>query len=97
MPAHEAELKSFGEDYDEFLKQQQSQRQLPLNALTNFMSNSLLNRTMSFGEHLDYQPVIEELAYYVAQWNKSNKAADATLEQAKTLTQFGMQYDIRNH
>lgn len=52
---------------------------------------------MSFGEHLDYQPVIEELAYYVAQWNKSNKAADATLEQAKTLTQFGMQYDIRNH
>jgi hypothetical protein len=45
---------------------------MPLNALTNFMNDSLLSRTMSFGEHLDYQPVIEELAYYVVQWKNSN-------------------------
>jgi len=49
------------------------------------MANSLLNRSMSYGEHLDYQPVIEELAYYVAQWHKSHPASDATLEQGQTL------------
>lgn len=51
---------------------------------------------MSFGEHLDYQPVIEELAYYVIQWRKQNAPAEATLGQARTLLQFGMQYDIQN-
>jgi hypothetical protein len=96
VPAHEGEVRSFGADYDEFMKQQRNQRLLPLTALTNFMRNSLLSRTMSYGEHLDFQPVIEELAYYVVQWRNSHEPSEATLEQAKDLLEYGMQYDIRN-
>ena len=85
VPAHEGEIKSFADDYEAFMYKQRNQRELPLNALTQFMGNSLLNRSMSYGEHLDYQPVIEELAYYVVQWHKTHPASDATLEQGQTL------------
>jgi hypothetical protein len=85
VPAHEGEIKSFADDYEAFMYTQRNKHELSLKALTQFMNNSLLTRSMSYGEHLDYQPVIEELAYYVVQWSKSNPATDATLEQGQTL------------
>ena len=95
VPAHEGEIRNFGDDYEAFMVKQRGQHELPLNALTQFMDSSLLTRTMSYGEHLDYQPFIEELANGVVRWSKSHPASDASLEQGQTLLQFGMQYDIR--
>lgn len=64
--------------------------------MTNFISKSLLDRTLSYSEHLDFAPVTEEFAYYVADWRKTNDPTEATMDQAKTLIEFGMQYDILN-
>ena len=98
VPEHEAEITSFSEDYEQFVKQNTffKNSKMSLDALTNFISKSLLDRTLSYSEHLDFAPVTEEFAYYVASWSKNNDPSEATMDQAKTLIEFGMQYDIIN-
>jgi hypothetical protein len=83
VPKYEAEIKSFADDYDEFMQQQtksRKTREMPLDALTAFINKSLLERTLSYSEHLDFLPVTEEFAYYVVQWRASANPGDATLD-----------------
>jgi len=53
VPSYEVPTK-FGDDYDTFVKAQSKEAFLPIDALCNFVKSSLLTRTFTFGEHLDY-------------------------------------------
>jgi hypothetical protein len=95
VPSYEVPTK-FGDDYDTFVKAQSKEAFLPIDALCNFVKSSLLTRSFTFGEHLDYQPVIEELAVCLVDWRKTNDVFATKLDHARTLLQFGTQYDVQN-
>ena len=49
-----------------FYESQTGKKELSLDSLTSFMDEALLkNGPMSFSEHADYHPIIDELVFYV--------------------------------
>lgn len=58
------------------------------------MDESLLRGPMSFAEHQEYHPIVDELVFYVTQW--ADQAADkkATNDQAQILLSFGLAYEV---
>ena len=51
---------------------------------------------MSFTEHQDYHPIIDELVFYVTQWNETASAKIATNFQAQTLLTFGLAFEVED-
>ena len=45
--------------------ERQTGEELSLTSLTKFMEESLLKGPMSFSDHKDYHPIIDELVFYV--------------------------------
>ena len=62
------------------------------------MDESLLKGPLSYNDHKDYHPIIDELVFYVTQWyeqqNDSGKVA--TNEQAQVLLTFGLAYEVED-
>ena len=48
--------------------ERQTGEELSISSLTKFMDESLLKGPMTFTEHQDYNPIIDELVFYVTQW-----------------------------
>ena len=52
---------------------------------------------MTFEEHRDFRPVVDELVVYINDVRHGNQLKDdASLENTKTLLQFGIAYDVES-
>lgn len=49
-----------------------------MQSLTHFMDESLLRGQMSFSEHQEYHPIVDELVFYVTQWHETAAEKTAT-------------------
>ena len=43
---------------------------MSLENLTDFMNRSFIDRHMTFEEHQNFYPLIEELVFYAKQWSE---------------------------
>lgn len=52
---------------------------------------------MTFEEHRDFRPIVDELIVYINDVRHSNQLKDdASLQNTKTLLQFGIAYDVQS-
>ena len=51
---------------------------------------------MSFTEHQDYHPLIDELVFYVTQWHDQASEKVSTNDEAQILLTFGLAFDIED-
>ena len=74
-----------------------NEKEMSLQSLTDFMHASFIDRHMTFEEHQNYYPLIEELVFYAKHWSEQNSHLNATIDQALTLAKFGSAYDVQDH
>ena len=82
-----------------FYESQTGKKELSLESLTSFMDEALLkNGPMSFSEHTDYHPIIDELVFYVTQWHEQHRQDEEIVSnnQAQILLTFGLAYEIED-
>ena len=60
------------------------------------MDDTLLRGTMTFTEHQDYHPIIDELVFYVTQWYDQASEKVSTNDEAQILLTFGLSFDIED-
>ena len=51
---------------------------------------------MSYSDHQDYHPIIDELVFYVTQWYEQASEKKATNEEAQILLTFGLAFEVED-
>lgn len=77
--------------------EKQTGQELSLDSLTKFMDESLLRGQMSFTEHQEYHPLVDELVFYVTQWHETAAAKTATNDQVQILLSFGLAFEVSDN
>ena len=86
---------TFEQSMHDFFQSQTGAPSISLERIITFIESSLLQHRMSFREHQDFHPVVDELVVYINEWRSENQLADsATLEHASTLLHFGIAYEV---
>ena len=86
---------SLDDNIQSFFEKQTGQ-ELSIQSLTKFMDDTLLRGTMTFTEHQDYHPIIDELVFYVTQWYDQASEKVSTNDEAQILLTFGLSFDIED-
>ena len=58
------------------------------------MDQTLMRGPMSYSEHQDYHPIVDELVFYVTQWYGDGEGKTATNREAQTLLTFGLAFEV---
>ena len=48
--------------------EKQTGQELSIGSLINFMDEALMRGPMTFSQHQEYHPIVDELVFYVNQW-----------------------------
>ena len=86
---------SLDDNIQSFFEKQTGQ-ELSIQSLTKFMDDTLLRGTMTFTQHQDYHPIIDELVFYVTQWHDQASEKVSTNDEAQILLSFGLSFDIED-
>ena len=74
--------------------ERQTGQELSLGSLTQFMDDSLLRGQLSYSEHQEYHPLIDELVFYVTQWHEMAESKTASNREAQILLTFGLAFEV---
>lgn len=80
--------------------QQSNSDEFKIPKLTDFINSALLSRQITFEEHRDFRPLIDELVFYVHRWyydcEESGKPQVIGLDDVLTLLKFAESFEVQD-
>ena len=97
QPLHSHSV-SLQQQVDLFFLQQSNSDEFKIPKLTDFINTALLSRTITFEEHRDFRPLVDELVFYVHRWyydcEQSGKPQVVGLDDVLTLLKFAESFEV---